>query len=87
MRVERIFGRVIARQAQRNFFHEIRNIADPVGMGDQQVGKHSDEAIAQSQIWLQDNLSRGLSIPDLASQFGMTTRTFNRRFKIAVVRQ
>ena len=82
--VERIFGRVIARQAQRNFFHEIRNIADPVGMGDQQVGKHSDEAIAQSQIWLQDNLSRGLSIPDLASQFGMTTRTFNRRFKIAV---
>ena len=25
--VERIFGRVIARQAQRNFFHEIRNLS------------------------------------------------------------
>jgi transcriptional regulator GlxA family with amidase domain len=82
--VERIFGRIIARQAQRNFFHEIRNIADPVGMHDKPLGKHSDEAIAQAQIWLQDNLSRALSIPDLASQFGMTTRTFNRRFKTAV---
>lgn len=82
--VERIFGRVIARQAQRNFFHEIRNIADPVGFSDQKTGRHSDEAIAQAQIWIQDNLSKPLSIPDVASQFGMTTRTFNRRFRLAV---
>lgn len=82
--VERIFGRVIARQAQRNFFHEIRNIADPVGFSDQKTGRHSDEAIAQAQIWIQDNLSKPLSIPEVASQFGMSTRTFNRRFKLAV---
>ena len=82
--VERIFGRVIARQAQRNFFHEIRNIADPVGFSDQKTSRHSDEAIAQAQIWIQDNLSKPLSIPDVASQFGMTTRTFNRRFRLAV---
>ena len=84
--VERIFGRVIAREAQRNFFHEIRNIADPVGVSDQQRANHGDEAIAQAQIWLQDNLSRSQAIPDLASQVGMTTRTFNRRFKTAVGR-
>ena len=82
--VERVFGRVIARQAQRNFFHEIRNIANPAGTHGQQAGNHGDEAIAQAQIWLQDNLSRALAIPDLANQFGMTTRTFNRRFKVAV---
>ena len=42
--VERIFGRVIARQAQRNFFHEIRNISEPIGMTDHHQHKHADEA-------------------------------------------
>jgi len=83
--VERIFGRVIARQAQRNFFHEIRNLADPISLSDQQqISRHSDETIVQAQMWVQDNHSKQLSMPDLAAQFGMTTRTFNRRFMAAV---
>lgn len=81
--VERIFGRVIARQAQRNFFHEIRNLREPVSFSDQHK-VHSDEAIVQAQIWIQDNLSKQLSMPGLAAQFNMTTRTFNRRFIAAV---
>ena len=81
--IERIFGRVIARQAQRNFFHEIRNIAEPAGVSNQ-TRKHADEAVAQAQIWIQDNLSKPLSIGDIATQFGMTQRTFHRRFKNAV---
>lgn len=80
---ERIFGRLIARQAQRNFFHEIRNIAESISL-DEQDRKHTDEVIAQAQIWMQDNLSKTLRVPDLASQFGMTVRTFNRRFKAAL---
>jgi transcriptional regulator GlxA family with amidase domain len=64
--VERIFGRVIARQAQRNFFHEIRNLT-----------------IVQAQMWIEDNLSKQLAVPELAAQFGMSTRTFNRRFVAA----
>ena len=82
--VERIFGRVIARQAQRNFFHEIRNISEPIGMTGEQHNKHGDETIAQAQIWIQDNLSKPLLIADIASQFGMTQRTFHRRFSQAV---
>jgi transcriptional regulator GlxA family with amidase domain len=82
--VERIFGRVIARQAQRNFFHEIRNLADPISLSDQQVNRHSNETIVQAQLWIQDNHSKRLSMPDLAAQFAMTTRTFNRRFMAAV---
>ena len=83
--VERIFGRVIARQAQRNFFHEIRNLADPISLSDQQqINRHSDETIVQAQMWVQDNHSKQLSVPDLAAQFGMATRTFNRRFMGAV---
>ena len=81
--VERIFGRIIARQAQRNFFHEIRNIAESVSFDDQDR-KHTDESIAQAQIWMQDNLGKNLKMPELANQFGMTVRTFNRRFKTAL---
>jgi transcriptional regulator GlxA family with amidase domain len=81
--VERIFGRVIARQAQRNFFHEIRNLSETASLEDERRRKHADEAIAQAQIWMQDNLAKPLNVPDLASQFSMTTRTFNRRFKAA----
>ena len=78
--VERIFGQVIAKQAQRNFFHEIRNISEPIGVGAEQQSRHADEAIAQAQIWIQDNLSKPLLIADIAGQFGMTQRTFHRRF-------
>ncbi|UVW35239.1 helix-turn-helix domain-containing protein [SAR92 clade bacterium H455] len=81
--VERIFGHVIARQAQRNFFHEIRNLTEPLNLGDQHK-THSDEAIVQAQMWIQDNLSKQLTVPELAAQFGMSTRTFNRRFVAAV---
>jgi len=82
--VERIFGRIIARQAQRNFFHEIRNISESVSIDEDRDKKHADEAIVQAQIWMQDNLGKALNIANLAIQFGMTTRTFNRRFKAAV---
>jgi transcriptional regulator GlxA family with amidase domain len=82
--VERVFGRIIARQAQRNFFHEIRNISESASFDSQPQNQHGDEAIAQAQIWIQDNLGRALSIAGLADQFGMTSRTFNRRFKAAV---
>ena len=82
--VERVFGRIIARQAQRNFFHEIRNISESASFDSQPQNQHGDETIAQAQIWIQDNLGTALSIAGLASQFGMTTRTFNRRFKAAV---
>ena len=33
--VERIFGRVIARQAQHNFFHEIRNLSETASLEDE----------------------------------------------------
>lgn len=82
--VERHFGRIIARQAQRNFFHEIRNLSEIVGMSEQGATRHPDEPVAQAQIWLQDNFTRSVNIPELAAQFGMSTRSFNRRFRAAV---
>ena len=81
--VERIFGRVIARQAQRHFFHEIRNLSNAIGYSDEEESSVTDEAIIQAKIWLQDNMSKHSHISDLSANIGMNKRTLNRRFKSA----
>ena len=81
--VERIFGRVIARQAQRNFFHEIRNLSEAVSYSDSRELKLSDELIVQAKIWMQDNLSKHSLLSYLPEKMGVQKRTLNRRFKIA----
>jgi transcriptional regulator GlxA family with amidase domain len=81
--VERIFGRVIARQAQRNFFHEIRNLSEAVSYSDSRELKLSDELIVQAKIWMLDNLSKHSLLSYLPEKLGVQKRTLNRRFKIA----
>ena len=81
--VERIFGRVIARQAQRNFFHEIRNLSEAVSYSDSRKLQLSDELIVQTKIWMQDNLNKRSLLSYLPEKMGVQKRTLNRRFKIA----
>ncbi|MGD9659948.1 MAG: GlxA family transcriptional regulator [Porticoccaceae bacterium] len=78
------FGRPVANNVERNFFHEIRGTFEPSRYFAEHVEHHSDESILQVQIWLDDNFSRKVSLPLLAGQFGMSIRTFNRRFKQAL---
>lgn len=80
--IQRLFGRPIARNVERNFFHEIRGAFESNSFGDSS-GSHPDEDIVQVQIWLEDNLSRSITLPEVASQFGMSVRSLNRRFKAA----
>jgi len=85
--IQRYFNRHIASHVERHFFHEIRSsfensrtfIETNVGTNN----AHPDEDIVQTQIWLQDNYAREIKLQDLAEEFGMSTRTFNRRFKKA----
>jgi transcriptional regulator GlxA family with amidase domain len=78
------FGRGVANNVERNFFHEIRGTFEPSRYFAEHVEHHSDENILQIQIWLDDNFTRKVSFPLLAGQFGMSTRNFNRRFKQAL---
>lgn len=82
--IHRLYGGVIATHVARNFFHEIRNLNEPVGYFADQVQYHPDEQVAQAQIWLQDNFGKPVRMSDLAAQLGMSMRTFNRRFKAAL---
>ncbi|MAT49727.1 MAG: AraC family transcriptional regulator [Porticoccaceae bacterium] len=80
------FGRNVANNVERNFFHEIRGTFEPRRFMAEEVEYYSDEDILQAAIWLQDNYARKVSMPQLARQFGMSTRSFNRRFRNALGR-
>ena len=82
--VFRWYGKTVANLVQRNFFHEIRHSFEPANYYTEEARQHPDEDILQVQIWMQDNFSKGITIAALASQFGMSLRTLNRRFKNAL---
>ena len=77
------YGRAAAQNVERNFSHEIRKPYEDQRYLEGAVDKHPDELIAQIQFWLRTNLSTDLSLEELASQFGLSQRSFTRRFKAA----
>ncbi len=83
--VYQIYGRSVARHVERVFFHEIRNAFEGSRyLDDGGVARHGDEDILQAQIWLQDHFDKPVAMADLAARFGLSLRTFNRRFRDAV---
>ncbi|WP_428604690.1 GlxA family transcriptional regulator [Sedimenticola sp.] len=44
---------------------------------------HHDKAILSAQLWMESHLTEKISIDRLGERFGMTPRTFKRRFKQA----
>ncbi len=81
--IQRYYSRTIASHVERHFFHEIRRAYESSVSYQDAINAHPDEDIMQMQIWLQDNHGKEVKLQDLAKQFGMSSRTFNRRFKNA----
>lgn len=77
------YGRAAAQNVERNFSHEIRKPYEEQRYLEGAVDRHADELIAQIQFWLRTNLSSELSLAELAEQFGLSQRSFTRRFKMA----
>lgn len=82
--IHRLFGKEVASHVERHFSHEIRKSYESSGFFEANNNPHPDEDIIQAQIWLQDNYHREIHFPQVAERFGMSVRTFNRRFKGAV---
>lgn len=82
--VSRLYNRQAATQVERNFFHEIRSSFKPTSYFSDDVQHHPDEQVVQAQIWFEDNFSKPVKIADVATQFGFSMRTFDRRFKSAL---
>lgn len=81
--IEQIYGKNAARRVERNFSHEIRRPYEEQRYLEGAVDRHSDELIAQIQFWMRTNLNADLTLNELAQQFGISQRSFTRRFKAA----
>jgi len=81
--INQTYGRAAAQNVERNFSHEIRKPYEEQRYLEGSVDRHADELIAQIQFWLRTNLSNDISLAELAEQFGLSQRSFTRRFKVA----
>jgi transcriptional regulator GlxA family with amidase domain len=81
--IQQLFNKEVARHVERHFSHEIRRAYETVSYFEDGNINHSDEEILQIQMWMKNNLQKVIIIRDIAQQFSMSTRNFNRRFKEA----
>jgi len=81
--ISQTYGRAAAQNVERNFSHEIRKPYEEQRYLEGAVDRHADELVAQIQFWLRTNLNSELSLAQLAEQFGLSQRSFSRRFKLA----
>ena len=82
--IEQIYGRATAQQVDLlNFSHEIRKPYEEQRYLEGSADRHPDELISQIQFWMSKNLPSSMSLAELAEQFGLSSRSFTRRFKAA----
>lgn len=81
--IDQHYGKAAAQNVERNFSHEIRKPYEEQRYLEGAVDRHADELIAQIQFWLRTNLNADLGLEELAIQFGLSQRSFTRRFKAA----
>lgn len=81
--IKRLYNETIANLVERHFSHEIRRDYESISFFEGNTQHHPDEDIVQSQVWMQDNYQRSFTLSEIAEKYGMSTRTFNRRFKHA----
>ncbi len=82
--IERFYGPRIARQVEAHFSPEIRRSYRQHGYFEGETNLHNDELMADAQQWLHEHVADSLHVGDLARQLGMSQRTLNRRFKLAI---
>ncbi|CBL44923.1 transcriptional regulator, AraC family [gamma proteobacterium HdN1] len=86
--IRRTWNASVASHVERNFSHEIRRPYESTSYFDHNYFDdkhryHPDESIVQAQIWLQQHLQETIGLSEVAKKFGMSVRTFHRRFKAA----
>ena len=82
--IERFYGPQTARHIEGQFSPEIRRSYRSYGYFDGEVNTHQDELITDIQQWLHDHCNQPIKLTELARQYQLNPRTFNRRFKQAI---
>ena len=81
--VERYAGYDVAMQTARALLVETRRTAQSGFSVPARRSDHGDPEIAAAQEWMRDHLRDALRVDALAKRFGMSPRSFARRFKQA----
>ncbi len=81
--IGRVYGQNIARAVEGQFSPEIRRSFESHAYAQYDSTIHSDELIIQVQEWLRQQAASPIRLQDVARQFGLSMRSFNRRFKQA----
>ena len=81
--IERFYGRAIASHVERNFSHEIRRPFEKYRFLEGDDLQHTDELIVEVQLAMQRRLQEPLRMGSLAEEFGLSARSFDRRFREA----
>jgi transcriptional regulator GlxA family with amidase domain len=81
--IERFYGRAVASHVERNFSHEIRRPFEKYRFLEGDDLQHTDELIVEVQLAMQRRLQEPLAMPALAREFGLSPRSFDRRFRAA----
>jgi transcriptional regulator GlxA family with amidase domain len=84
--IREFFGAAAAQQVESQFSPEIRRPFEAHGFVEGGTGSHPDELIWMAQDLMLTHLASPLRMPDLAERCGLSTRSFNRRFRAAVGR-
>lgn len=81
--VEEWFGSRIARAVENQFSPEIRRSFAEAAYQDEPLTSHHDEIVLEAQEWLQEHLASPITMQTLAEHLELSTRTLNRRFRLA----
>lgn len=81
--IRHFYGANIASHVERHFSHEARKSYEDVTYREDDSERHHDEDIIQVQLWLHQHLAQTVQLAEVARQFGMSLRNFNRRFRAA----
>lgn len=82
--ISELFGEAAARQVESQFSPEIRRRFEAHGFIDGEAGAHPDEAIWMAQDWMLAHLAEPQRVSEIAARAGLSTRSFNRRFRGAL---
>jgi transcriptional regulator GlxA family with amidase domain len=82
--IAELFGTAAARQVESQFSPEIRRPFAASSFVQGESGAHGDELIWMAQDWMLAHLTEPPKVADVAAHFGLSERSFSRRFRAAV---
>lgn len=81
--IRHFYNSSVAAHVERHFSREARKSYEQVTYREDDSERHNDEDIIQIQLWLHQNHAQTIALSNIAKQFGMSLRNFNRRFLAA----